>query len=456
MFKSEVLGTHLDRVVRTHGPPSRQSACQIRWDIMSSSVVRARLKPRLKSASLEAVILVERVLGALVVALSRRGRIAQNEGYRLLVAGPGNGSIGDEAMYEAFVRASPDPVLVVARSEADLLALPSSVGADALYMPGLLYGGVVDHLRALWRFTRAARGALSVSVVGADTMDGRYNVRPSVRRFRVAAVGARLGIPSCVLGFSWNEAPHPATRKALRQTPAGVTLFGRDPVSVDRLRLDGGRSVVEAADLAFLVEPQPALAAIADWLSRRGPQRVVMVNANPRLINRFPDLSEATEQLVDSLIAAGYACLVLPHDSRGGAESEVAYLHQLFATEKHGDSLHVAPHVFLPPQVAWIASQTDLVVSGRMHLVILAAVGGTPALGMDYQGKFEGLYQHFGYDLRIEAGVLDGRLTPRVLDALERRDDLRATLAASMPQIRALAQRNLHPQIRAAERAAMP
>jgi polysaccharide pyruvyl transferase WcaK-like protein len=350
-------------------------------------------------------------------------------------------------MYQAFATSGDGEVTVVARSAEDLLVAPSAFAAEAVYLPGLLNGGIRNHLVSLWRLALLVGDARSVSIVGADTMDGRYGVRPSVRRFRTAAVAARLGAEACVLGFSWNEEPHPETRRALRRTPASVTLFARDPISAQRLRTDGGANVVESADLAFLTEPKPASGRIADWLALQAAnsRRIVLVNANPRLAPRFPDQDVEIVRLVDELLGRGFACVVVPHDSRGEENSEVAYLTSLFSGRPPQEALFVADAIYQPPQVAWIASHSELAVSGRMHLVILAAAGGTPALGMDYQGKFEGLYQLLGYDLRISAGKLKDRLLEDVLAALERRVEIDRALVRSLPGLRAKARLNLSP-----------
>lgn len=412
---------------------------------MPSTSVRVRNRSsRVMSLLLDCGLFAERIIDSCVILAWKARAKRTDGGYRVLIAGPGNGSIGDEAMYEAYLTASPDPVVVIARARADLLADPAGFGARVVYLPGLLNGGIRGHVAALRQFIRLALPARSVSVIGADTMDGKYGVRPSVRRFRVPGVSSRLGVPSRVLGFSWNDNPHPAARRALRQTPESVTLFGRDPISVRRLVADGAISAVEATDLAFLVTPVPLppTDSVTGWLSCQGSRPIVLINANPRLVERFPDQSEAIVDLVDALLDDDFACIVLPHDARGGEESEVAYLQKLFAGHR-SEALFLVDRVLLPPQVAWVASHADLTVSGRMHLVILSAVGGTPAVGFDYQGKFQGLYENLGYDLRVPAGSLSDRLRSIVFDALKSHQQLRDALQQSMPRIRDLAQRNI-------------
>ncbi len=95
-----------------------------------------------------------------------------------------------------------------------------------------------------------------------------------------------------------------------------------------------------------------------------------------------------------------------------------------------------------------VLAAVDLVVTGRLHVAILAMGAGRPALSFGYQGKFEGLYQLLGL---ADAGLL---LPPsRLIEDLDgvvatvRRqlgvaDELSAHLAMALPAVRQLALAN--------------
>ncbi|WP_172979860.1 polysaccharide pyruvyl transferase family protein [Agromyces agglutinans] len=374
-----------------------------------------------------------------------RRRVVDSGDRALLIVGPGAGSIGDEAMYQSFLLNSPLPVSVIARNANDLARPPAELRARFSPLPNLLYGGVISRMRALADFRRMLESASSVSVVGADVVDGKYNPKASVRRFRTAGVAARMGIPAQILGFSWNEAPDPAALRAVRKVPPAVRLLARDPISAERLIRSGASNVRAAADLAFLTKPSADLpSTIEAWLRGQRGRRIVIVNSNPRLAGSFPDQMAEYCYLVRCLVARGESCVLLPHDSRDlGRGSEIAHLRRL------ADEIRPSPHVLSlpetlePGEVVRLAQYASLTISGRMHLAILSAVAGVPTVGLDYQGKFEGLYRLLDIaDLRVPQGELDGRLVESVERALAQLESYSGSLRRALPDVIRLAERN--------------
>ena len=70
---------------------------------------------------------------------------------------------------------------------------------------------------------------------------------------------------------------------------------------------------------------------------------------------------------------------------------------------------------------------------------------GVPAGGVVYQGKFEGLYQHFdlsGLCLSPDALASGGQLAPFLAGLGDRRADLRESIAARLAEVQALALHN--------------
>ena len=187
----------------------------------------------------------------------------------LLIAPPGGGNIGDQALVEAFVEATAGPVVVVVRHIGDI-DIPTRLSARMrlVPLPALVYGSAIGHWRDAAKLDRELRAAASVSVVGADIMDGAYVLRASVNRAGLAERLARLGWEPRILGFSWNDTPNPAAKTAIRRASgAGVRMLLRDPLSAERARRDG-ISVTDTADLVFL-----ATSRDDDVLAEHRPRR---------------------------------------------------------------------------------------------------------------------------------------------------------------------------------------
>lgn len=78
----------------------------------------------------------------------------------------------------------------------------------------------------------------------------------------------------------------------------------------------------------------------------------------------------------------------------------------------------------------------DFLVGGRMHATIAAFSSGVPVVPVSYSRKFEGLFGAMGYDWLVNARGMDtDTALARILDALERRAELAAAIAAASPVI---------------------
>ena len=394
-------------------------------------------------------IRVESWVSTAVVALARTVvRIhADPSGAHLLLAAPGRGNVGDQAMFEAFVDNVSGPVTVIVRRQGDLLAIPPARTADVrvVVLPNILYGPPMHHLRDVVRLLPLMRGSRSLSVVGADIMDGAYNNLASVRRFRIPRLAARLGLDTRILGFSWNDHPTREASAAMVAASAVTTLLPREPKSAERLLGDGAHQVTTVADLAFLVRPSGALAGPLDrWITdqRAGGRRLVIINANHGL-QRYTDQVDALARLILKGVEQDTSFILLPHDSRGRESDEVLAGRIWDAVHRHGH-VHLVPNILLPGEVATLASRVDFAITGRMHLAILASTVGTPAIALSYQGKIEGLYAKLGLRCFVEP---DAHLATNIWrQFVEVGDDLEAvrrTLQTNVGELKTLATGNV-------------
>ncbi|WP_395244570.1 polysaccharide pyruvyl transferase family protein [Agromyces sp. MMS24-K17] len=369
----------------------------------------------------------------------------------VLIASAGAGNIGDQAMVEAFVEHVDGPVVVITRAPDDFAVPPGAAGRVRFeVLPVLVYGAGRERLADLRRFGELLAGARSLSIIGADIMDGRYSPRASVRRSTLAEAAARAGLPSRILGFSWNGSPERRARAALhRAGAAGVDLLLRDPVSAVRARTDGVPRVIETADLVFLattVDPSAADELLGAAPAGDAPEAsdppVALVNVSA-LVGRSLDQAAEYGRIIAALRADGYRVVLVPHVSRPSSD-DVAACRQVAAAFTDDPDVRLVERLLTPAQIRGLAARTRLTVTGRMHLAIMSLHAGVPAITLATQGKVEGLMRLVGVpELCVEPGP---DLAGRVLDVVGRLGDggrARRAVQEAPARLRALAERNV-------------
>ena len=382
--------------------------------------------------------LVDRVIVRSHVGAEPRERRAH-----LLVAAPGGGNMGDQALLEAFLENTAGPVTVVAPGGARF-DLPDELRrrVELLEIPHLIYGTGSEHRASVARFGRALAGAAHLSILGADVMDGRYALPASVRRANLATAAARAGVDTRIVGFSWSDrARIPARRSLAAAARSGVRLLVRDPVTLARARRDGIDPVEEVADVVFAARTVDPSAA--DSLLRGVSKPVALVNASGLLAQRFDQTADYVA-VVEALLARGLHVVVLPHVARevGGDEAACAAVLARLGDRSDVSSLTT---VLPPAQVRGLTARASITVTGRMHLGVMSLMNGVPALTLASQGKVEGLMQLFGTpELRIEAAPGFSARAVEVIDqALPGDSPTRISIRKALPEVVALARRNV-------------
>ncbi len=258
-------------------------------------------------------------------------------------------------------------------------------------------------------------------VIGADVLDGHYSVDDSRQRIMLAQMAADANLPVTILGFSVNEHPVESVIADLRAFAPRGTLRLRDAKSLRRLRSRGVPHLVPVADLAFLMPPSAGARnclEIEHWLDeeRASGRTVAIFNLSSAVLTaarragNTSVLEEFSRVIAKLIINQGVSALLLPHDLRSGSADTP---HDVTIAGALSERLRAAVgrdhHVmFVPsnaPDAKRLAGHADLVVTGRMHLAIAALGMQTPAVGIGYQGKFEGLMEHFGLDDAIVEAV---------------------------------------------------
>ncbi|MBD0863954.1 polysaccharide pyruvyl transferase family protein [Gordonia sp. zg691] len=384
------------------------------------SSVRTSLAPRLKGVARAAldrpwafsVIDVPNRVAFAAGRQSRRLRLSRTRGAVtervIVVAPPGGGNIGDQALVESAIWNAGGPVALVVRASSDF-QLPDWVQArdvEVIVLPNLVYGVGPRHLRDLIELGKRVDGASRMLLVGADIMDGNYNLVASMNRWSVANAFGRSSGSSTVLGFSWSDAARPSCVKAAQVASASCRLWLRDPVSLSRIASVGLRGEPTlCADIVF-AHPAPSLppsvrelpADLRQFIANN-PEYVVLnmsglVGGDDRLIDHYV-------RVVERLRADGISLILLPHVVRS-TKSDNVYLKDL-AARFDDRRIILVNELLTPSQVFEVCRGGLVVLTGRMHLAVLASLSGTPSSTLSTQGKVAGLYEH----LRSPEGAIE-------------------------------------------------
>lgn len=357
-----------------------------------------------------------------------------------LIAAPGGGNIGDQAMLESFLHNVDGNKLVITTND-NPLRIPAKYALDTevIKMPGLIYGEPHSFLRDFIRFVRLLGSFKTLSVIGADVMDGGYNPHASAMRAYVALFAAKYGVPARILGFSWNTRPHKKALSAVEKAGQhGVQLLVRDSISHQRLNAAGINNTLLTADIVFANQTQQDQ-GIDDILDYCRGKRVVVVNASG-LIAKNIDQIEEYKIIIDKLIAEGYLIVLLPHVIRDGANdltvcAEIAAIYP---------EIYFVDRLLEPDQIKRLARAAHFVVTGRMHLSIMSLNAEVPAIVLSTQGKVDGLMQFFSLpELSLEPEQGFGHKVVALIDRVQADyERYKTNLADNIADVRQLSNKN--------------
>ncbi len=286
------------------------------------------------------------------------------------------------------------------------------------------------------RFVDFASRFTHFFIWGADILDGSQGLRIAIPRFRLANLATTLGLKTSICSFSLNSKPADEVIDGFRNLDARVVLYAREEISRERLERHLGPGRVQlSADVAFLLRPDHTASLAretAAWVAeRKQAGKIVMgLNINDMLCYYLH-------------IPHNIHVNPTPHNTDDFALA--AIFNETLPEELRNDS-RMLPRTVRATEVRAACSYVDFVFSGRMHLTIASLSEGTPVFAVAYQGKFEGLFRHFGLEkmLVTEADLMDPNATAAFLEnGIRRLPRIREQIGRRLPVVKDLARLNL-------------
>ena len=248
-----------------------------------------------------------------------------------------------------------------------------------------------------------------VCILGADCMDGFYSPYMSLMLLLLHDLFTKTqNVRSHLLAFSFNASPSMMIRYAFKLVNNQLLINLRDPVSLSRYEHMVGKAGL-LADTAFCLQYDETFEGydtLKEWCAKQRSQSrtIVAFNLHPMLRKYnhpnevIADAQKVSQNLIVMLHKHQKVSLVLlPHDDRQRL-SDNTMLSVVFDELKveFQDRLYCDAKVYRAAQLKGMCGLFDALISSRMHLAIAALGRKVPVMAATYQGKFEGLFLHFG------------------------------------------------------------
>jgi polysaccharide pyruvyl transferase WcaK-like protein len=264
-----------------------------------------------------------------------------------------------------------------------------------------------------------------VIVMGADMMDGYYNLEPAIMRWKLARFSQLLLKRTFISGFSFNREPSLEIVKEIAKKSNSTKVCVRDRYSYERLIKYTRASLV--ADLAFKMEPIKT--KNTDNIDRKVSKLrekssiLVGVNLNFLVFKSLLDNGKISEEELFDKIANqmnilaeknNISYILVPHDYRSKEQGggDATFLRSI--QSRLNCSSYLISEELEAAEIKQIVQYFDFTITGRMHFAIACLGMGVVPLSMTYQDKFKGVYAHFelvGSDFCVSpTQVLDGKL----------------------------------------------
>lgn len=320
------------------------------------------------------------------------------------------GSRGDEAMIVATIQfyTSLNPTLPIYIVSAD--------NAGNEYISSLPYTNIkpLKCWYGAYPLEKLYNTILSVQpkdvcILGADCMDGFYSPYISLMLLAIHDLFSQTqNVKSHLLAFSFNASPSWMMRYAFKKVNKQLAINLRDYVSHTRYEKMVGNAGV-LADAAFSLQYDEHFAGydrMKEWCSkqRKECKKIVAFNLHPMLrqYNYSEEIVDDAKKVTKNLAVMMHryksvAIVLLPHDARKRiSDNNMLSIVYDELKNEYADRLYYDAKVYHAAQLKGMCGLFDALISSRMHLAIAALGREVPVMAATYQGKFEGLFQHFG------------------------------------------------------------
>lgn len=313
---------------------------------------------------------------------------------------------------------------------------------------------------ARWLFPRQARAYETLQSADLILMKGGHDIGNEQgglrgrlyfwRILKIISICMRASAPVVILGQSIGRIRSEADGRRVRDVLKGCyKVVVRDEISREMLAGFGlSDNVVVTPDIGFLTEQEPLGCSVLEHATGK-LVGVTVVNWNydapggssgHAIMDRYIEsVSYALERTYKDTGAT--PVFVLQDMTTFHGQSDLQIVNALSEQLRRRDvPVHVIDQDLDPASLAGIYRRCELVIGTRFHSCVLAAVAGTPAIAIEYQGtKTRGLLRSLDLERYVhELSNLTGEaLLDDIRSVFQNRSEIAASLQVSVSSCRA-------------------
>ena len=346
------------------------------------------------------------------------------------------------------------------------------VAAGVPYAPIKMQGRVSQAARAVLHGVRAPegpvywlrrRGEVAYHRALAEAVDGAVDVSGFLFSDQRGMAGSKLvsvvetfereGKPFVFLPQAWGPFEEPPVREIARRVVNAATLtFARDDTS--QTHLDGLGPIGpidQSPDIAFLFRPSADGPRLVSEIGLDPNRPLLAISPNMRVYERTEGEGEdnlyalALVRAARKLLSEGVQVLIVPHEILPPNETrhDDRYLCGLIAEALGPDDVGAVTTDRSAEDLKAMIGECDLMLGSRFHALIAALSSGVPSVAVGWAHKYPELLGEFGQShLVLDHNSLTvDALVATVSDVWDHRRQVRASIAETVPSVKAKASR---------------
>lgn len=335
----------------------------------------------------------------------------------LIIPPTSSGSIGDEAVLRGILemcKVEKTAATILTWNKDDYEHLNASLIDGSMFFHGSSY-------KMFFRIRNVLKRYACLVVAGTDMMDGFYDDWIPNKLIDLAEIAETCCARSSIFGFSVADPTRPTIQ---RLSCTRVTSVVRDPVSYERLLsvANSKTRLFLGADCSIWIEP--ITTKRTEEILSRISSKYIVLNISPPCIH-----SNSSDSVVQSICAAtadfcknnNSDVIVLPHHFQRRENDLTVCTKAADHLKALGVRAHLIDYQLDARESKHLVSQSDFLVTGRMHLALAACSTAKPSICFPYMGKFKGLFQLYSipekYILPIHS--MDSKLTKNLKHAMD-------------------------------------